>query len=162
MWDVPRSLIFCNSCIVMLLGICCIYLPNPFFISPRTPITTRIVEAFTPTFFQFRFQGLYILKVFHLLELKCSFQWEWSCKWTGSFFSFLFLIPMSGLLALSHNLYALAYHTRLWCCLFLLLFGAHVRTISRFCLYSSLLLQLATWIMSLIFANARISGHISK
>ena len=47
-------------------------------------------------------------------------------------FSCLFLITMSGLLALSHNLSALEYPTRLWCCLFLLVFGAHARTISRF------------------------------
>ena len=42
MWDVPRSLIFCNSCIVMLLGICCIYLSNPFFISPRASVTCEL------------------------------------------------------------------------------------------------------------------------
>ena len=48
MWDVPRSLIFCSSCIVMLPRICCIYLSNLFFISPRAPIATRTVEGFHP------------------------------------------------------------------------------------------------------------------
>ena len=32
----------------MLPGICYIYFPNPFFISPRAPITIGIVMAFIP------------------------------------------------------------------------------------------------------------------
>ena len=56
MWDVPRSLIFCSSCIVMLLGICRIYLSNPFFISPRAPITTRIVRLSPLHSFNFDFK----------------------------------------------------------------------------------------------------------
>ena len=47
MWDI-RSVIFCSSGILMLPGICCIYFSNPFFISPRAPITIRIVVAFIP------------------------------------------------------------------------------------------------------------------
>ena len=31
-WDVPSGVIFCGSCILMLLGICCIYSSNTFFI----------------------------------------------------------------------------------------------------------------------------------
>ena len=33
-WDVPSGVIFCGSCILMLLGICCIYFSNTFFIMP--------------------------------------------------------------------------------------------------------------------------------
>ena len=149
----------------MLPRISCIYFSNPFFISPGAPIATGIVEAFTPTFFQFRCQGPYILTVFQLLyNWSVLFNWDGHINQPAAFFSCLFLITMSGLLALSHNLSALEYPTRLWCFLFLLVFGAHARTISVFffCLYSSLLLQLFTWIMFPIFANARISGHILK
>ena len=108
----------------MLPSIFCIYFSYPLFISPRAPIATGIVEAFTPTFFQFRCQGPYILTVFQLL-------YNWSVLFNGdghinqqaAFFFCLFLITMSGLLALSHNLSALEYPTRLWCCLFLLVLG---------------------------------------
>ena len=48
MWDVPRSVIFCSSCILMLPAICCTYFPNPFLISTMIPITTGIVVAFIP------------------------------------------------------------------------------------------------------------------
>ena len=48
MWDVPSSVIFCRSCILMLPTICCTYFPNPFLISTMTPITTGIVVAFIP------------------------------------------------------------------------------------------------------------------
>ena len=48
MWDVPSSVIFCSSCILMFPGICCTYFPNPFLISTMTPITTGIVVAFIP------------------------------------------------------------------------------------------------------------------
>ena len=46
MWDVC-SVIFCGSCFLMLPGICRIYFSNPFYVSPRALITTRIVVAFT-------------------------------------------------------------------------------------------------------------------
>ena len=46
MWDVPSSVVFCSSCILMLPGICFIYFCNPLFISPRAPITIGIVVAF--------------------------------------------------------------------------------------------------------------------
>ena len=48
MWDVPSSVIFCSSCILMLPAIFCTYFPNPFVISTTTPITTGIVVAFIP------------------------------------------------------------------------------------------------------------------
>ena len=48
MWDVPSSVIFCRSCILMLPTICCTYFPNPFLISTMTPITTGIVVPFIP------------------------------------------------------------------------------------------------------------------
>ena len=34
----------------MLPGVCCIYFSNPFFTSPRAPLTTGIVVAFIPHF----------------------------------------------------------------------------------------------------------------
>ena len=43
-----RSVIFCSSCFLMLPGICRINFSNPFYVSPRAPISTRIVVAFTP------------------------------------------------------------------------------------------------------------------
>ena len=48
MRDVPSSLIFCSSCTLMLPGICYIHFSNPFLISPRASITTKIVVAFIP------------------------------------------------------------------------------------------------------------------
>ena len=75
-------------------------------------------------------------------DFKVSIFWQffsyfnWSVLFRGdshinqqAAFSCLFLITISGLLAVSHNLSALAYPSRLWYCLFLLLFGAHARTI---------------------------------
>ena len=49
MWDVPSSVIFCSSCILIFPGMCWTYFPNPFLISTMTPITTGIiVVAFIP------------------------------------------------------------------------------------------------------------------
>ena len=49
MWDVPSSVIFCSSCILIFPGMCCTYFPSPFLISTMTPIATGIiVVAFIP------------------------------------------------------------------------------------------------------------------
>ena len=56
MWDVPSSVIFCTSCILMLPRICCIYyFVSPFFISPRAPTTLR--------------------KYSNTLRKRCGFHW---------------------------------------------------------------------------------------
>ena len=46
MWDVPSSVIFCSSWILVSPEIFWKYLSIPFFVSPNTPITTGIVVAF--------------------------------------------------------------------------------------------------------------------
>ena len=48
MWDIPSSVIFCSSWILVSPGIFWIYLSIPFFISPKAPIATGIVVAFIP------------------------------------------------------------------------------------------------------------------
>ena len=150
MWDVPRSLIFCSSCIVMLLGICRIYLSNPFFISPRAPITTRIVRLSPLHSFNFDF--------------KVSIFWQFF-----SYFNWSVFFSKNGYINEQAVFFVCSWFQCLVCWLYLIIClhwhipqDCDVRTISRFCLYSYLLLQLASWIMSPIFANARISGHFSK
>ena len=86
-WDVPSGVIFCGSCILMLLGICCIYFSNTFFImlcqSCRVPITTGIIGGFHPPhsffiFWQF-FSGMVISKRRQVLSclflLQCLVCW---------------------------------------------------------------------------------------
>ena len=133
MWDVPISLIFCSSCIVMLPGICCIYFSSPFFSSPRVILSLPELLRLLPLHsFNFDF------KVSLFWQFSSYFNWSVLLSGDGhineqaAFFVSVFLITMSGLFALSHNLSALEYPTRLWCCLFLLAFGVHSRTISRF------------------------------
>ena len=67
-WDVPSGVIFCGSCILMLLGICCIYFSNTFFImfcqSQGSYYYRNYRWLSSATFFHwFRFEGLYILTV---------------------------------------------------------------------------------------------------
>ena len=93
-WDVPSGVIFCGSCILMLLGICCIYFSNTFFIMLLSvPGFLLLPEQYrwllSPTFFRwFRFEGLYILTVHGMVISK-----------SRQVLSCLFLITMSGLLA---------------------------------------------------------------
>ena len=93
-WDVPSGVIFCGSCILMLLGICCIYFSNTFFIMLLSvPGFLLLPEQYrwlsSPTFFRwFRFEGIYILTVHGMVISK-----------SRQVLSCLFLITMSGLLA---------------------------------------------------------------
>ena len=93
-WDVPSGVIFCGSCILMLLGICCIYFSNTFFIMLLSvPGFLLLPEQYrwlsSSTFFRwFRFEGLYILTVHGMVISK-----------SRQVLSCLFLITMSGLLA---------------------------------------------------------------
>ena len=132
MWDVPRSVIFCRSCILTLPTICCTYFPNPFLISTMTPITTGIVLAFIP----------------HILSPLIS----------RSFSYFIWSVLSSGdghineqaacfVFVLDYNVWSLAFlsisvciywHLPQDCDVVLLLFRAHAQTISHLCLYSSL------------------------
>ena len=94
-WDVPSGVIFCGSCILMLLGICCIYFSNTFFImlcqSCRVPITTGIIGGFHPP------------HSFDDFDLKVFIFWQFFSGMVISkrrqVLSCLFLITMSGLLA---------------------------------------------------------------
>ena len=94
-WDVPSGVIFCGSCILMLLGICCIYFSNTFFImlcqSCRVPITTGIIGGFHPphSFADFDLKVFIFWQFFSGMVISKSRQ-VLSC---------LFLITMSGLLA---------------------------------------------------------------
>ena len=132
MWDVPSSVIFCRSCILMLPTICCTYFPNPFLISTMTPITTGIVVAFIP----------------HILSPLIS----------RSFSYFIWSVLSSGdghineqaacfVFFLDYNVWSLAFllisvciywHLPQDCDVVLLLFGAHTHTISPLYLYSYL------------------------
>ena len=139
----------------MLPGICCIYFSNPFFSSPRVILSLPELLRLLPLHsFNFDFKVSIFWQFSNYFNWSVLFSGDGHINEQAAFFVSVFLITMSGLLALSHNLSALEYPTRLWCCLFLLAFGAHALTISRFfCLYSSLLLQLATWIMFPKFAK---------
>ena len=85
MGDVPSSVIFCSSCILMLPGICCIYFSNPFLISPRAPITTytRIVVAFIPHILSTSISRSLSFESFSVTLTK------WTHQWAGSFFLFV-------------------------------------------------------------------------
>ena len=164
MWDVPISLIFCSSCIVMLPGICCLYFSSPFFSSPRVILSLPELLRLLPLHsFNFDF------KVSIFWQFSSYFNWSVLLSGDGhineqaAFFVSVFLITMSGLLALSHNLSALEYPTRLWCCLFLLAFGAHARTISRFLFIfiSFVAIGYLNYVPH-IRQYSRISGHILK
>ena len=100
----------------------------------KGPYHYRIVVAFIPYILSTSIsRSLYFESL-----LKGSFQWEWTYHWGGTFFLVCSWLQCRVCWPSSHDLSVLAYPTRLWCCLFLLLFGAHARTISRLCLYSSL------------------------
>ena len=122
MWDVLRSLIFCSSCIVMLLGIRCIYLSNPFFISSRASITTSIVEAFTPTFFQFPFQGLYIWQFFSYFNWSVLFSGDGHINEQAAFFMSVLdynvwsvaFILQSVCIGISHKIVILSFSVTVW------------------------------------------------
>ena len=110
----------------MLPRICCIYFSKPFLISPMAPTTTGIVVAFIPHVLSISIsRALYYFDSFSVTLTEVFFSVGMDISMSRQLFSCFFLITMSGLLALSNNLSALAYPTRLWYCLFLLLFGAH-------------------------------------
>ena len=104
---------FCSSCIVMLPEICCIYFSNLFFISPRARITTGIVEAFTPYILSISISRSLYFDSFSVTLTEVFFLVRMVISVSRQLFSCLFLITKSGLLALSHNLTALEYPTRL-------------------------------------------------
>ena len=71
MWDVPSSVIFCSSCILLLPGVCCIYFSNPFFVSP---VTTGIVVAFIPPHcFNFDFKVIIFWQFFSYMNWRILF-----------------------------------------------------------------------------------------
>ena len=92
MWDVPSSVIFCSSCILMLPGICCIYFSNPFFISPRAPITTRIVVAFIPHILPTSISRSLYFESFSVTLTEVSFSVGMDISMSRQLFLCLFLI----------------------------------------------------------------------
>ena len=94
----------------MLPGISCIYFSNPFFISARAPITTGIVEAFTPTFFQvtltevFFSMGMVISMNRQLFVLSVL---DYSV-WSNGF------ISQSVCIGISHKIMMLSFSVSVW------------------------------------------------
>ena len=117
MWDVPSSEIFYSSCILMLPGVCCIYFSNPFFTSPRAPLTTGIVVAFIPHFLSISISRSLYFYSFSVTLFEVFFSVGMDISISRQPFSRLFLITMSGLLAFISRSVLLAYLTRLWYCL---------------------------------------------
>ena len=123
----------------MLPGICCIYFSNPFLISSMAPTTTGIVVAFIPHILSISIsRALYYFDSFSVTLTEVFFSVGMDISMSRQLFSCFSWLPCLVCWPLTHDLSVLAYPTRLWCCLCLLLFGAHACTISRFCLYSSL------------------------
>ena len=117
MWDVPSSVIFCSSCILMLPGICCTYFPNPFLISTMTPITPGIVIAFIPQILSTLISRSLYFESLSVTLTEVFFAVGMDISMSRQLFSCLFLITMSALWPLSQDLFVLAFATRLWCCL---------------------------------------------
>ena len=110
MWDVPSSVIFCSSCILIFPGMCCTYFPNPFLISTMTPITTGIiVVAFIPHVLStLILRSLYFESLSVTLTEVFFSVGNWTNQWAQCLvFGFY----------LNICLYILAFATRLWCCL---------------------------------------------
>ena len=99
MWNVPSSVIFCSSCILLLPGICCIYFSNPFFVSPRTPVTTGIVVAFIPHIVSISISRSLFFDSFSVTWTEVFFSVGVDISISRQLFSCLFLKTMSALLA---------------------------------------------------------------
>ena len=140
MRDVPSSAIFCSSLILMLPGICLVYFSKPFFISPGAPITTGIVVAYIPHIRSISISRSLNFDSFSvtLTEVFFSVGMDINYQWVSSFSPVCLLLQCLVCWLLSHGLSVLAYPTRLWCCLFLLLLGVQAHTISLVRLYLAL------------------------
>ena len=119
-WDVPSGVIFCGSCILMLLGICCIYFSNTFFIMllsvPGFLLLPELSVAFIPHI-------LSMISIWRSLYFDSS--WDGHIKKQAGFILFVldYNVWSVGLyltICLSESV--LASPTRLWYCFFLLLF----------------------------------------
>ena len=111
MWDVPHSVIFCSSCILMLPAICCTYFPNPFLISTMTPITTGIVVAFIP-----HILSPLISRSFSYFNWSVLFSGDGHMNEQAACFVFVLDYYVWSLAFLLISV-VLAFATRLWCCL---------------------------------------------
>ena len=105
MWDVPSSVIFCSSCILMLPAICCTYFPNPFLISTMTPITPGIVIAFIPQILSTLISRSLYFESLSVTLTEVFFAVGMDISMSRQLFSCLFLITMSGLRPLSQDLF---------------------------------------------------------
>ena len=153
MWDVPISLIFCSSCIVMLPGICCIYFSSPFFSSSRVILSLPELLRLLPLHsFNFDF------KVSLFWQFSSYFNWSALLSGDGhineqaAFFVSVLdynvwsvgFISQSVCTGISHKIVMLSFSVSVW--------GSCSYHFWFFCLYSSLL-KLATWIMFPLFAK---------
>ena len=86
MWDVPSSVIFCSSCILMLPAIFCTYFPNPFVISTTTPITTGIVVAFIPHVLSTLISRCLYFESLSVTLTELFFSVGMTYQWAGSLF----------------------------------------------------------------------------
>ena len=79
--------------------VCCIYFSNPFFTSPRAPLTTGIVVAFIPHFLSISILRSLYFDSFSVTLFEVFFSVGMDISISRHLFSCLFLITMSGLLA---------------------------------------------------------------
>ena len=165
MWDIPRSLIF-------LVHVLWCYPGSLVYISPTlsllvpgllslplllrlSPLHSFNFDVKVPIFWQF-FSYFNWSVLFnrdgHINEQAAFFP---VCSWLQCLVCWLYLTTCL------HWHIPQDYDVVFFCyCLGLILVPFLV--FAYIWLYSSLLMQLATWIMFPIFANVRISGHISK
>ena len=83
----------------MLPGICCLYFPNPFLISPRAPITIGIVVALIPHIHSTSISRSLYFESFSVTLTEVFFSVGMDISISRQLFSCLLLITMSGLLA---------------------------------------------------------------
>ena len=137
LWCYPGSVVY-NSPTLSLLVPGLLSLPELLRLSPLHSFNFHFKVSIFDSF------SVTLTEVFFSVAMVISMSRQLS--------SCLFLITMSGLLPLSYNLSALAYPTRLWYCLFLLLFGAHSFLFIFNSFFCNWLLELCSPYSS-IFAN---------
>ena len=99
-WDVPSGVNFCGSCILMLLGICCIYFSNTFFIMllsvPGFLLLPELSVAFIPHI-------LSMISIWRSLYFD-SFLVGWSYQKGGRFYPVCSWLQCLVCWPLSHDL----------------------------------------------------------
>ena len=123
MCDVPSSVIFCSSVILMLPGICLMYFSEPFFICTSDPITTGIVVAFIPHIRSISISRSLYFDSFSVTLTDVFFSAGLDISMDRQLFSCLSFITMSGLLdfislsvciGLPHKIVILSFSVTVW------------------------------------------------